>query len=148
MKKILLPLATALAVLGAADASAVSNNTPFNVKVDLTAVCSVVGSIADVQFTYTSFQAGAAASTGGGFTVKCTTGLGYTFAFNPSGAGTMPTTGLTYTLTAPTPAAGTGANQTYAITGSMPGLQGGTCAGPTGGVCSDTDASKQLTISF
>jgi len=148
MKKILLPLATALAVLGAADASAVSSNTPFNVKVDLTAVCSVVGSIADVQFAYTSFQVGASTSTGGGFTVKCTTGLPYTFAFNPNGNGTMPATGLTYTLTAPTPAAGTGANQGYTITGSMAGGQGGTCAGPTGGVCSDTDASKQLTISF
>jgi hypothetical protein len=147
MKKILLPLATALAVLGAANASATSNNTPFNVKVDLTSSCSVVGAITDVQFTYTSFQAGPAASTGGNFSVKCTSGLGYSFAFNPNGNGTMPTVGLTYTLTAPASGTGNGANQALQITGSMAGGQGGTCS-TAGGLCSDTDATKQLTITF
>jgi len=147
MKKILLPLATALAVLGSASASAASNNTPFNVKVDLTSVCSVVTAITDVQFTYTSFQAAAAPSSGGNFSVKCTTGLGYSFSFVGGAAGTMPTTGLTYTLTAPASGTGNGANQALQITGSMPGLQGGTCA-TAGGLCSDTDATKQLTITF
>ena len=147
MKKILLPLATALAVLGATGASAASNNTPFNVKVDLTSVCSVVGAITDVQFTYTSFQAGNAPSSGGNFSVKCTTGLGYSFTFVGGAAGTMPTTGLTYSLTAPASGTGNGAAQALQITGTMAGGQGGTCA-TAGGLCSDTDNTKQLTITF
>ena len=148
MKKILLPLATALAVLGAADASAASNNTPFNVKVDLTAVCAVTSAgITDVQFTYTSFQTTVANSSGGNFNVKCTTGLGYSFTFVGGAAGTMPVTGLTYTLTAPGGGTGNAANQPYQITGTMAANQGGTCA-TVGGLCSDTDATKQLTITF
>lgn len=148
MKKILLPLATALAVLGAADASAATNNTPFNVTVQLTAVCAVTSAgIADVAFTYTSFQTTVANSTGGGFNVKCTQGLGYSFSFNPSGAGTMPSTGLTYSLTAPGGGTGNAANQAYTITGTMAANQGGTCA-TVGGICNDTDATKQLTITF
>lgn len=148
MKKILLPLATALAVLGAADASAATSNAPFNVTVNLTAVCAVTSAgISDVAFTYTSFQTTAAPSSGGNFNVKCTQGLGYTFSFTPSGNGTMPTTGLTYTLTAPAGGTGNAANQAYQITGSMAANQGGTCA-TVGGVCNDTDNTKQLTITF
>src|SRR4051812_39249986 len=78
VKKILLPLATVLALAASAPAAAATAGpTNFNVKVTLTPSCSITQAPTDVVFTYTSFG-GVQTATGGAFKVKCTNGLGYT----------------------------------------------------------------------
>lgn len=142
MKKLTTILAATAAAF-ALNSQAATSNAPFNVVVNLTSSCAVQGAIADVVFDYTSFG-GAVASTGGGFSVKCTNGLPYTFSVAAPG-GTV--AGLTYTLgTSAAGGTGNGAAQGYSITGSMAAGQGGTCA-TAGGVCSGTNAHT-LTITY
>jgi len=82
MKRILLPLAAALALGAAATADAATAGPQnFNVKVTLTPTCSISQAPNDVVFTYTSFG-GAATATGGDFKVKCTSGLTYTMGLD------------------------------------------------------------------
>ncbi len=141
-------LATAVAVASifAASAANATSTAPqgFNVKVNLTSDCTV-SAIADVQFAYTSFQAAAQASTGGGFTVTCTNTLPYTMALSAA-SGTV--IGLNYTL-ALSAAGGTGNGlaQAYTINGNMAAGQSGNCA-TAGGACSGTDNTKTLTVSY
>jgi len=144
MKKILLPLAAALAVAGAAYAAPITTApSPFNVTVNLTSVCSITSAPTAVVFNYTSLG-GAAASTGGAYSVTCTNGLAYTMALDAV-AQTFPTTGLTYTLSLNTASSnGTGAAQNFGMTGSMVAGQGGTCATQT---CSET-VVRNLTITY
>jgi spore coat protein U-like protein len=117
----------------------------FNVTASLTSQC-LVSTVANVAFTYTSFQAAAATATGGGFTVQCTNTQGYTIALSAT-SGTVPTVNLAYTL-ALSAASGTGNGlaQAFNVTGSMASGQAGTCA-TSGTACSGTSA-QTLTVSY
>ena len=124
--------------------AATTTPTGFNVTVNLTSGCEVTAGPTDVAFTYTSFQAGAATSTGGAFSVRCTNTLPYTMALD-STTGTV--IGLNYTL-ALSAAGGTGAGLTaasYTVNGSMASGQSGDCA--TTAVCTGTQA-RTLTITY
>jgi spore coat protein U-like protein len=144
MKKILLPLAAALALGAAASAGATTLGPQnFNVTVTLTPSCSITQAPTDVAFTYSSFQGGPATATGGAFKVKCTNGLGYSVGLDAT-SGTV--IGLNYTLTPPAASqSGTGADQSFTIGGSMLQGQSGTCAGP--GTCAGSDV-RTLTITY
>ena len=138
-------LATALAVASlfsavpAAQAAQATGN--FNVTVNLTSKCEVV-SAANVDFTYTSFQPGAATGTGGGFQVRCTNTLPYTMSLDAT-TGTV--AGLNYALSlSAASGTGTGAAQSYTVNGTMAPSQGGTCAL---GTCAGTDA-RVLTVTY
>ena len=138
-------LATAAAVasmfaIPAAYAGTATGN--FNVTVNLTSKCEISAGPTDVAFTYTSFQAAAATSTGGAYTVRCTNTLPYTMSLDAT-SGTV--VGLNYTLSLSAAAGtGNGAGQNYTINGSMVSGQGGTCAL---GSCAGTDA-RVLTITY
>ena len=125
-KRLALAVAFASMFAGIPAAQAATTTGNFNVTVNLTSVCTIASGPADVAFTYTSFQAGAATATGGGFQVQCTNTLPYTMSLDAT-SGTV--IGLNYTL-ALSAASGTGngAAQSYSVTGSMASGQGGTCA--------------------
>lgn len=167
MKKPLIATIAALAVMSAAApvqaATAVSGS--FAVNVALTSVCTI-GTPSAVAFTYSSFQVAASNSTGGQFTVKCTSGLTPTLSYTgtPAGGtmtaagGTFTATGLTYTLGIGTTAgaavgtagavavsAGTGNTQTYYVNGTMAAAQSGTCATST---CNDSITGSTLTLTY
>lgn len=137
MKKLLIVAAMGAAGLvstGAQAASTAPEN--FNVDITLTSACSIT-TPADVVLTYTSFQAGAATSAGGGFTVSCTNLTPYTFNLDASATAASggTTLGLNYTLdvqdTVPATVVGgtgNGAAQSYSIRGQIAGGQGGNCA--------------------
>lgn len=113
----------------------------FNVAVITIPTCTLTSPPGSVNLVYTSFQAGAA-SASTSFGVSCTTNLAYTMALDAS-AGTL--VGLSYALAlSQGSGTGTGVAQTYSITGSIAGGQGGTCATA---VCSAT-AIRTLTISY
>jgi len=141
-----LALAVAFASIFAAIPAAQAAGTAtagFNVTVNLTSKCEIVSGPTDVAFTYTSFQAGAATSTGGAYTVRCTNTLPYTMSLD-AGGGTV--SGLNYTLAlSAASATGSGGNQNYTVNGSMVSGQGGTCAL---GSCSGTDPSRVLTVTY
>ena len=87
MKKILLPLAAALAFAGMAQAAPITTTpAPFNVTVNLASVCSLTSAPTTVVFNYTSLG-GAVGSTGGAYSVTCTNGLAYTMARELARAG-------------------------------------------------------------
>jgi spore coat protein U-like protein len=116
--------------------------TTFGITVLTTNTCQLSVPPGNVNFVYTSFQAGPAnASTS--FGVRCTTGIPYTLALDAPG-GTL--LGLTYTLSiAPSTAGnGTGATQTYSINGTIAGGQGGACVA---GVCNGSQ-TRTLTLSW
>jgi len=118
--------------------------TSFNVTVNLTSGCAVTAGPTDVAFTYSSFQAGAATSTGGAFSVRCTNTLPYTMALDAT-SGTV--IGLNYTL-ALSAAGGTGAGlvaANYTVNGSMASGQSGTCG--TTAVCTGSQA-RTLTVTY
>ena len=98
----------------------------FGVTVRTDNTCQLSVPPGSVNFTYTSFQAAAAAASTT-YGVRCTTLLPYAMALDAT-SGTL--LGLTYTLgIAPsTSGTGTGATQTYTINGSIAGGQSGTCA--------------------
>lgn len=133
-------VASIVAAIPAAQAGTATGN--FNVTVNLTSKCEISAGPTDVAFTYTSFQAAAATSTGGAYTVRCTNTLPYTMSLDAA-AGTV--VGLNYTL-ALSAASGTGngAGQAYSINGTMVSGQGGTCAL---GSCAGTDA-RVLTVTY
>lgn len=142
MNKRLLAVAIAsmLVAIPAANAGTATGN--FNVTVNLTSKCEISAGPTDVAFTYTSFQPGAATSTGGAYTVRCTNTLPYTMSLDAT-SGTV--VGLNYTLALSAGSGtGNGAGQAYAINGSMVSGQAGTC---TLGSCSGTDA-RVLTITY
>lgn len=117
----------------------------FNVTVTLTPACTVTAP-SNVVFTYTSFQVAVANSTGGAFTLSCSTNLPYALTLdNPLPSNTV--IGLVYALTLPANGNGTGAGQALTITGTMAGGQGGTCAGPSGSTCPGTQA-RVLTVTY
>jgi len=138
MNKLLKTLAVATTVALAPAAHAATATSPFTVSVTLTSVCTVTAP-ANVTFVYTSFQVGAAASAGGGYTVSCTNNLPYTMSLD-AGGGTV--AGLAYTVAAPAGGfTGTGAAVAHTITGSIAGGQGGDATALT------TD-TRTLTITY
>ena len=133
-------LASMFAAIPAAQAATATGN--FNVTVNLTSACQISSGPADVAFTYTSFQAAAAASTGGGFQVQCTSTLPYSMALDATSGAVI---GLNYTLAlSATTATGSGAAQSFSINGTMAGGQGGTC---TLASCSGTQG-RVLTVTY
>lgn len=141
MKKLSALIATVLAAASfSAEAATASQN--FNVTVNLTSACSITAGPTDVAFTYTSFQAAAASSTGGAFSVKCTNLLPYTLSLD-STTGTV--IGLNYSL-ALSAAGGTGNGnaQAYSVNGTMAAAQSGNCAAAT---CSGSQV-RQLTVTY
>jgi spore coat protein U-like protein len=153
LKRLIIAAALAGAGLQFPATQAANSTSTFDVTINLTSACSI-GSIAAVDFVYTSFGA-AATSTGGGFGLTCTSGLVYTTGLvvgttgaTPPGTGTINVTdaqvNLAYVLTAPTGGTGTGASVAKTITGTMAAAQSGTCAGAT---CSNgTSANKTQTL--
>ncbi|HUJ00942.1 MAG TPA: spore coat protein U domain-containing protein [Usitatibacter sp.] len=132
--------ATLFAGLSTAQAASVTGN--FNVTVNLTSACQISSGPANVAFTYTSFQAAAATSTGGGFSVQCTNTLPYTMSLDAT-SGTV--TGLNYTLAlSATTGTGNGAAQSYSVNGTMASGQAGTCALAS---CAGSQA-RVLTITY
>jgi spore coat protein U-like protein len=137
MKKLLSALALAAAI-GVGTTNAANTSGQFTVNVTLTSTCSL-STITALDFTYTSFQAGAATASNGGFTVTCTNSLPYTFGLQsgtgaaaPPGAATTTLTdnvvNLQYTLgRSAAGGTGSGAAQAYNVTGTMAASQSGTC---------------------
>lgn len=142
MKLILSLLAATFAAIAALPVNAGTATAPFNVTASLTSKCEITTAVADVAFTYTSFQTTAQPATGGGFSIRCTSGLTPTFSVNGS-PGTV--IGLNYTLTVPAGIPGTGAAQTFTIGGSMAANQSGICA--TTAACNGT-AAHTLTVTY
>jgi len=124
-----------------------NNNTldtsPFTVTVITTNECQLSTPPADINFTYTSFQA-AVATANTSFSVRCTTALPYTMALDAT-SGTVASLNLSYTLAlSQTSATGNGLPQTYSINGSMAAGQAGKCAAAT---CSGSQA-RTLTVTY
>src|SRR5205823_4757205 len=84
MRSLLLKMTAASLITASVPAAQAATAGPasFNVTVNLTSACQITAGPADVAFTYTSFQGGAATATGGGFSVKCTNTLPYTMALD------------------------------------------------------------------
>jgi spore coat protein U-like protein len=125
--------------MGFGSAQAANTSGTFNVNITLTSVCTL-SAISALDFAYTSFQGGAAAATGGGFSVTCTNSLPYTFGLQsgiaaptPPGAASIgPITDdavlLDYSLSlSAAGGTGSGSSQAYSVTGTMASGQGGTC---------------------
>jgi len=150
MKKLILVAALAASAIGmntAANAATASGT--FDVTINLTSVC-VLGTVAPVAFTYTSFGS-AATGTGGGFNVKCTNTLpfkiGFTNAATPAVSETVTdqAVSLAYTLgLSAATGTGTGVDQSFSVTGTMAANQAGTCA--TGTCTNSASTNKQRTL--
>jgi spore coat protein U-like protein len=159
-------LATAIvaaisAMIPAAQAATTNNN--FNVSVTLTSQCAATNSgTTTVAFgTYTAFQAAPQASSSVNLTFQCTRGFAPTsVAFdvvNGTAAGVGVLQGLQYTLSAGAPGTvagtaattatiGTGDAVTYAVSGTMPAGQAGTCVlAPS---CGPTAHVRTLIVTF
>ena len=140
-------------------AQAASTSGTFNVNITLSSTCTL-SAITAVDFAYTSFQGGAAASTGGGFTTTCTNSLPYTFGLQagsgaavPPGAATVTVTdnavNLQYTLgTSTAGGTGNGAAQAHSVTGTMPAAQSGTCATASCTNAAATNKTQTLILNF
>ena len=140
-------------------AQAASTSGTFNVNVTLNSNCSL-SAITALDFTYTSFQGGAATATGGGFTVSCTNTLPYTFGLQagsgaavPPGAATVTVTdnavNLQYVVgTSAAGGTGSGAAQSYNVTGTMAAGQPGTCATASCTNAAATNKTQTLILNF
>ncbi len=143
-----LVLAMGAALVASTGAQAATVPSTFNVNITLTPKCEIATTSTDLTFAYESFQTGVQGSTGGGFTLKCTTGLiPSSFALEAGLAYTDAATNLAYTIVLPPPLTGTGADQLYAVTGSMIAGQAGTCAA-SGGCNNSLSANKQRTLTI
>jgi hypothetical protein len=143
-----------------ADAATTSSN--FTVQVTLSSQCAATNSgTTTVSFgTYTAFQGAAQGSNSVNLTFQCTRGFApVSVAFdvvNGTAAGVGVLAGLQYTLTAapPTLTAGTAATtatigtgdiRTYAVSGSMPANQAGTCGASS---CGPLTHTRTLIVTF
>jgi hypothetical protein len=150
----------ALAVIPTAQAATTSNN--FNVSTTLTSQCAATNSgTTTVDFgTYVAFQATPQAGSPVNLTFQCTRGFAPTsVAFdtvNGTAAGVGVLVGLQYTLSAGAPGTvagapatvtsiGTGDAVTYAVSGTMPPLQAGTCVTAS---CGPTSVVRTLIVTF
>jgi spore coat protein U-like protein len=140
-------------------AQAASTSGTFNVNVTLNSTCSL-GAITALDFTYASFQGGAATATGGGFSVTCTNTLPYTFglqagngAATPPGSATVTVTdnavNLQYVVgTSAAGGTGNGSAQSYNVTGTMASGQSGTCATASCTNAAATNKTQTLILNF
>ena len=146
MKKLLLLIASTLAMAASMPAAAITANGAVPISITLTPLC-VVTAPAAVTMTYTSFDTGAASNAQTG-QVKCTNLRTYRIAFSStdntvltaSGTGV----GLNYTLTLSGNGAGanstrSGVDQSYTVTGGIAAGQAGDCA--SGASCTYTNAT-------
>ena len=158
MKKLIIAAALSVAGLQIAGSQSANTSSTFDVTINLTSACQI-GAISAVDFAYTSFQVGAAASTGGAFNLTCTNLLPYTFGLQagsgaavPPGAATINVTdaavNLAYVLSAPTNGTANGAAQAKTITGSMAAAQGGNCAAATCTNGASANKTQTLIVNF
>ncbi len=142
--------------MSSAQAGTANNN--FTVSTSLTSMCTATNSgTQTVDFsTYTAFQAGVQNSTTVNLLFQCTRGLtAPTVAFDTgSGAGVI--AGLQYNLTAAaavftagtaatTASIGSGDQYSYAVSGTMPANQAGTCATTS---CPGVTQARILIVTF
>ncbi len=147
MKKLLLIALLGFVGAGTGVANAATAIGNFNVNITLTSVCQVT-STADINFTYSSFQVGASAGTGGAFSVQCTNSLPYTIALDQTSV-TDDAVNLAYTLgLSAAGGTGNGAAQAYSVTGSMAAAQAGTCATASCTNAAATNKQRTLTITY
>jgi spore coat protein U-like protein len=117
------------------------NTNAFSVTVITTNSCQLSTPPGNMNFTYTSFQAAAAAANTT-FQARCTSAFPYTLALDAT-SGTL--LGLNYTLSlSAAGATGTGVVQSFTISGSIAGGQAGTCASAT---CNGSQ-TRTLTVSY
>jgi spore coat protein U-like protein len=117
------------------------DTSPFTVTVITTNSCQIATPPGNINLTYTSFQAGAAAANTS-FGVRCTTALPYTMALDAT-SGTI--VGLNYTLAlSQASATGNGVTQTYSVNGNIAGGQAGTCSTAS---CSGSQ-TRTLTVTY
>ena len=173
MKKFLASAIAAVTVLAAVvpAAHAATVSSAFDVSVTLTSKCEATNVTAPtLAFTYTAFQVGPQASAADAvLTFKCTRGLpAPTVAFDTGTDKTTSATGATatgegvvsglrYTLAvaanssidagtaATTSAIGSARILSYAVSGSMPAAQAGTCATAT---CSNVVQARTLIVTY
>jgi hypothetical protein len=162
MNKILATAVIAAIATISSVANAATASNSFNVGVTLTSQCSATNSgTTTVSFgTYVAFQAGAQTSNSVNLGFQCTRGFAPTsVAFdtvNGTAAGVGLLAGLQYTLSAgaattvagtaaTTASIGTGDAVTYAVSGSMPANQAGTCATAS---CGPTTHVRTLIVTF
>ena len=160
MKRFLLAPHVGLVLASTAQAGTTNNN--FNVSTSLSSQCSATNSgSTTVDFaTYTAFQVAPQTSTSVNLQFQCTRGFApMSTAFdtlNGTAAGVGVLVGLQYTLTAgsasivagtaaTTATIGTGDAVTYAVSGTMPAGQAGTCATAT---CGPTSHVRTLIVTF
>ena len=168
MNKLLLASALmSLALVTSPAARAASATGTFEVQINLTTACTLTPPAGPVTFDYTSLQSGAQGLTANGtFSVQCTQNLPYTLALDrvapDTATGTTysytdATTALGYTLTlSAAGGSGNGAAQSYSISGSMAGGQGGQCgtapaqntAGAPATVCTNAGGARTRTITL
>lgn len=141
--------------------SAMGGNTSgqFNVNITLTSACTI-SAVTAVDFAYTSAQAAAAAATGGGFSVRCTNSLPYTFGLQAGSAAALPPGAATISVTddalsllytvglSATGGTGNGTVQNYSVTGTMAGGQAGTCAAASCSNAAATNRTHTLIINY
>lgn len=145
--KLILVAAFGIASLVTAPVQAANDSATVNVTINLTSKC-VFGTIAPIAFSYTSFQATAASSTGGTFNMKCTNTLPYKVGFSSTAtpaatdAVTDANVNLAYTLSmSAATGVGTGVDQAYTVSGTMASAQAGTCA-VAGGACTNSGSAN------
>lgn len=161
MKRFLVGAAIGLALASTAQAGTANND--FNVSTSLSSQCTATNSgTTTVDFgTYTAFQVGVQTSTSVNLQFQCTRGFAPTStAFdivNGTAAGVGVLVGLQYTLTAgsaaivagtaaTTATIGTGDAVTYAVSGTMPAGQAGTCVASSS--CGPTSHVRTLIVTF
>jgi|EndMetStandDraft_4_1072995.scaffolds.fasta_scaffold531783_1 spore coat protein U-like protein len=158
MKNVLIAalLGLGLAAHGSAFAAG-SASQNFNVSVSLTPAC-VLGTVADISFTYTGLQAAAATGSGGSFSIQCTDHLPYSFSLDADAGSTVNGTSrtytdlatlLSYTLTTPDAGTGNGSSQSLSLSSTMAANQAGSC--PSATVCTNSasaNRSRTLTITY
>lgn len=143
-KHVIAALAVTTSLFAFAPVAGATTTAPsgFNVTATLTSACAITSGPADVAFTYTSFQGGAATGTGGAFQVSCTNTLPYTMALDAT-SGTV--IGLNYTLSlSAAGGTGNGAAQSYTVNGSMVSGQAGSCGVAS---CSGSQG-RTLTVTY
>lgn len=155
--------ATLLTVIPVAQATALGP-TNFNVKVNLTAICTVSTAPVDVNFgVYTAFTGAATPAPTTTMGITCTRNLAApTYAFDAALGGVNGViAGLNYTLSAAqsgivagvaatsAPILGTADVRTITITGGMAAAQAGDCATANASTCAGVQTQvRTLTVTY
>lgn len=162
MKKLVVYALMGLASLASvqAHAQSVRGSVDFNVEITLNSACQLTAN-GDGALEYTSFAAAnTATATAASISIQCTDDLPFTATLDGDTSTatnaynfTDSTLNLNYTLTLASStttlsgtgtSVGTGSAETFTVTPSINGVQGGTCNGAT---CSNT-AVHTLTLSY